>query len=89
MKTSYTEIIRTEKYLRQEMAADDSLVFQARVLLSSELRANTYFHGLVHRLVLLYHRRQVKAAMETLHSRLFNDPSKTTFREGIVSLFNR
>jgi hypothetical protein len=89
MKTSYTEIIRTEKFLRQEMGADDSLVFQARILLSSELRANTYFHKLVQRLVRLYHRRQVKAEIETLHSRLFNDPSKTAFREGIVRLFNR
>ena len=89
MKTSCTEIIKTEKFLRQEMAADDSLVFQARILLSSELRANTYFHRLVHRLVSLYHRRQVKAGMEALHSRLFNDPSKTTFRQGIVNLFNR
>ena len=88
MKTSFSEILKTEKYLNQELGTGDSLVFEARLLVDVELRKNTIFHKAVHRLVHLYHRRKLKNELQMVHERLFSDPEKTTFREGILKPFN-
>lgn len=76
----------TERYLRNELPADDRLVFEAKLLVNDELRANTLLHRVVHRLVALYHRRKVKAQIGRLHERLFSDPVNAELRD-CVHLF--
>ena len=89
MKTSLNDIVQTEKYLRKKLSEGDSLVFEARLLMSEELQRNTYFHTLVHRLVNLYYRKKLKSEVEAVHHKLFHDPAKTLFRTEVTSLFKR
>lgn len=88
MKTFLSEIRDTERFLRAEMPAADALVFQARTLVNEKLRTNTLLHRVVHRIVHLYHRRMLKAEVQTLHNSLMTDPQKKSFREDLLRLFN-
>jgi hypothetical protein len=88
MKTLFRNILQTEKYLQQELTPEDSLVYQARLIVDADLRKDTFFHRMVHKLVRLYHRKKLKAQVETIHENLFNDPAKVHFRERIMKLFN-
>lgn len=87
MKTSISDIIHAEKFLRGEMDPQEKLVFEARLALDKELRSSLFFHRMVHRLVRLYHRRKLKQAFGTMLDRMFNDPAKAHFREAVVKHF--
>lgn len=88
MKTFSSNLIQTEKFLRRELPPEESLVFEARTCVDEELRKDVFLHRMVHRLVWLYSRKQTKAQMTALHSRIFNDPQKSDFRDSILKLFN-
>jgi hypothetical protein len=88
MKTSLSEIIDAEKYLHGELTPEESVVFQARLLVDEELRRNTFYHKMVNRLVRLYHRRKLKAEVEGVSDKLFRDNRKVDFRDSIIRIFN-
>jgi hypothetical protein len=88
MRTSISNIIRTERFLLGECPPSEKLAFESRLLLDSELRSDTHFHQMVHRLVKLYHRRKLRREVDALHERLFGSPEKKEFRDSIVKLFN-
>ena len=87
MKTSFPDIITTEKYLRRELDGQETLLFKARLLVSEEWRANTYFQKMVYRLVHIYHRRKIKAQVNAVHERLLKDPAKASFSTEVLSFF--
>jgi hypothetical protein len=89
MKTSLTELIGIEKYLSGDLTPEQSLVFNARLLISQPLRKRTFLQKLVHRLVHLYHRRLLKREVEAVHARLFYDPAHADFRGRVMKIFNR
>ena len=88
MKTSFPDILETEKYINGELKGGQSAVFQAKLLVDEELRRDTFFQRMVYRLVLIYHRKKLKGEMVTVHERLFSDPGKATFRKLVTKLFN-
>ena len=89
MKTSLTDIVQTEKYLRKELDAQESVLFEARLIVSDAWKANTFFHKMVHRLVHLYYRKKLKSEIEAVHDKLFHDPAKASFSIQVTSLFKR
>ncbi|HEY9488330.1 MAG TPA: hypothetical protein VIQ51_08360 [Chryseosolibacter sp.] len=89
MKTSIDEISQTEKYLREELSGEESVVFRAKLIIDPELKANTIFHKMVHRMVALYYRKRLKAEVEAVHDRIFNGPSQSDFTNRILKIFNR
>lgn len=88
MKTSSTDIFLTEKYLCGELSPEDSVLFQAQMLIDPERKKNTYFHRMVHSLIAQYHRKKLKAEIEQVHQKLFQDPAKADFRQEVMNLFN-
>jgi hypothetical protein len=89
MKTSFHDIVETEKYLQRALDPGDAVVFEARLLVSGDMRRNVFFHKVVHRLVRIYHRKKLKAEVAAVHQRLFSDPSKASFRNHIANIFKR
>ena len=87
MKTSLTETIRIERYLRGELAPENALVFEANLQLNPRLRKNVLFQNLVRRFVTLYHRRLLKSEVESVHEQLFCDEGRRDFAENIIKLF--
>lgn len=88
MKTSFSDIFYIEKFIKNELDAGQSVVFQARLLIDKELRCDTFFQRMVYRLIQLYHRKKIKAEIVNVHEKLFNDQTKSIFRENITKLFN-
>ena len=88
MKTSFSEIIEAEKYLDGGLNPEESLMFEARLVIDENLRRNTFFQAMVNRLTRLYHRRQLKAEVEAVHKKLFDHPANVSFRKSITNIFN-
>ena len=88
MRTSISEIIRTEKFLRGELGEEERVSFEKQLAVDPHLKANTLFQKLVHRLLLLYHRKKLKAEVQAVHKRLMSDPAKAEFRRSIINIFN-
>ena len=83
MKTSLTDIIKTEYYLCGGLSPEESLIFQARLVVDQELRKNTRFHKMVHRITCLYARKRAKSELERLYQRLLSHPGKATIRNSV------
>jgi hypothetical protein len=88
MKTSLTDTIRTERFLKGELSGAEHAAFESRLSDDTALRTNTIFHRMVHRLVLLYGRKKLKSEMEGIHQRLVDDPARVKYREAILGIFN-
>ncbi|HEX5168462.1 MAG TPA: hypothetical protein VFW11_04770 [Cyclobacteriaceae bacterium] len=87
MRTSLNEIEQVEKYLFKKMNIDESLLFEARMLIHPMLRLNVSAQKKVYSLIKLYHRKKIKEEIEVIHQKLFTDPSKKEFQRSIHQLF--
>jgi hypothetical protein len=87
MKTSFRDIIETERYLRRELDQQETLLFEAKLLVSEQWRRNTYFHKLVHRLVHAVQRKKLRSEAEDVYERLFQNPMNASFSAEIKDLF--
>lgn len=87
MRTSRNNVPLIERYLQGHLSPSEKLVFEAQLLLQPKLRMDLYFQKKTHRLVQLYHRKKLKAELESVHQQLFNDPDKVVFQETIYQLF--
>ena len=87
MKTSISDVIQTEKFILRELPAHGRVLFEARLIVESDLRFNTLYHRLLHRLVAFSHRRKIKREIESIHERLFQDPNKLHFKELVLKHF--
>jgi hypothetical protein len=87
MKTSLTDIARTEKFLRDELRPPEVLVYEAQMIVDEDLRKNTFYHRVVHSLVRAYHRKKLKAEVQEVHDKLFNDPARAHVWHELTKLF--
>lgn len=89
MRTSMSETILIERFLQGELSALERQTFKAQMLQNPRLRLRVYFQKKVHLLVKLYHRKRLKAEMETVHEELFRDPRKLEFQKNVTSIFHK
>jgi hypothetical protein len=65
----------------------DALVFEARLLLDTELREKMQWQQEAYRLVKVYGRDQLKQEIEAVHQKLFTEPEHLSFSQKIRRLF--
>jgi hypothetical protein len=87
MKTSLTDLARTEKFLRDELHPADALVYEAQMLVDEDLQKKTFYHRMVHSLVRAYHRKKLKAEVQEVHEKLFKDPARAHVWQELIKLF--
>lgn len=87
MRTSYSDLIRTEKYLDGQLDPQDTVLFEARLLVEERLRMNTFYHRMVRKIVLQYQREKMRADLLAIHNRLMQNPAKRSFRDEIRKIF--
>ena len=83
------DIKQAEQYLHKELAPEEALLFEARLLTNPFLKLNLLFQKKVYSIVGLYHRKKLREEAEAAHQRLFNNPDKAAFRKEIYNLFNQ
>ena len=87
MRTSLNEIKHVEKYLFKQLSAEESLLFEAKLLVNPVLRLNVRIQEKIYSLIKMYHRKKIKAEFEIIHDNLFSDPAKKEFQQSIHQLF--
>ncbi len=88
MRTSLNEIKKIEDYLHKKTDLADRLLFEANMVLDKDLNEKVEMQKEVCQLVNIYGRKRLKAELEAVHHRLFNDPEHISFRNSILRLFS-
>jgi hypothetical protein len=89
MRTSLIETEQIEAHLLRLAEPGDALIFEARLLLSPELRDKLYWQQKTYNVVKQYGRQQLKHEIEAVHRQLFNTTEHTGFRQKILRLFSK
>ena len=89
MRTSLNNIKEADDHLLGLSAPQDNLLFEAKMILNPELRANVYWHKQTLNLVQQYGREQLRADIEAVHNQLFTLPGHRSFRQNILRFFKR
>jgi hypothetical protein len=87
MRTSLNEIKLIENYLDNTLRGGDRLLFEARMLVSKELRQNVALQRKVYSLVQHHHGVLLRKQFSQLHREVFNDPSRSSIKEEVNRLF--
>jgi hypothetical protein len=87
MRTSLNNIKSAEDYLLHQSTPEDHLLFEAQLLLSSELKENLLWQKKTYQLVKLYGRKKLKEELEQVHNELFT--TNKGFRNKILSFFKK
>jgi len=89
MRTSLNDIRHTEAWLQGTLPAADKLLFEARIILSPLLKEQVARQQQVYQIVQAYGRKQMKAEIETVHSKLFSERKHQSFSQRIRAIFHR
>jgi hypothetical protein len=89
MRTSLNEIKQIEDHLLRLAPPEDSLVFEAKMILDNELHQRVLLQQQSYALVQQYGRKQLKAEIEAIHQQIFSNPTQQSFVNRIRSLFKK
>lgn len=87
MRTSLNNIKQIEAYLLNQLSHEDSLLFEAQLLLDSQLKDKLLWQKKTSELVKLYGRKKLREELEQVHQQVFN--TQPTFRKRILSFFKK
>jgi hypothetical protein len=89
MRTSLNEIKLIDGHLFNRNTTEDALVFDALLILNPGLNEQIIWQKKAHAIIQQYSRKKLKAEIESVHQKLFNSAEHKSFRQKILSLFNR
>ena len=88
MRTSLNEIKLVDGHLFNNGTVEDALVFDAMRIINPELNQEIAWQRQTHGMVQQYSRKKLKAEIEAVHQRLFNEKVHSSFKEKILGFFN-
>ncbi len=88
MRTSLNNILETEHYLTEQLAPEDQLIYDARLIVDEELKEQTYWQQKTYNVIHAYGRMQLRNQLEQLHEQLMTEPQHTSFRNKIRNIFS-
>lgn len=83
------ELREMEEFLSGTMKPGETLLFRARLLLNPGLRRSVSLLRRCHAVIRWYGRKELKEKIQSVHNRVFTDPSRTTYRSSIEQLFHK
>ena len=89
MKTSWNELRLIEDHLLSTNKAEDSILFEARLILQPNLQDNVFWQQKTYELIHQYGRRQLRKEVEQVHEKLFTAPEHYSFRQKIMRFFGK
>lgn len=87
MPTSSIETREIEAYLSGAQHPEESLLFQARLVLHPNLVEKVKWQQQTYRLLQIYSRQKLRAEISEVEHMLFNDAAHVSFRQKIFRLF--
>ena len=87
MRTSLNEIKLIDGYIFNSNPIEDALLFDAMRIINPQLSTQIAWQKKTHAVVQQYSRKKLKAEIETVHQKLFNEAKHSNFRQKILSIF--
>jgi len=84
MRNTLLEVKEIDRYLLGEMSAEESAVFQARMLIAPTLKTKVRHQRIVHKIVKWFGREQQRKQLEALYASLLRDDK---FKQEIEIIF--
>jgi hypothetical protein len=88
MRTSLNEIKLIDCHIFNQGNHEDALLFDAMLLLDAGLPEKIMWQKKAHAIVQQYGRKKIKAEIEMVHQKLFNEPVHQTFKQRILRFFS-
>lgn len=89
MRTSLNNILETEQYLTGQLAPEDHLIYDARLIVDEDLKEQMHWQQHTYEVIRAYGRMQIKSRLEEMHQRFMTEPQHTSFRNKILKIFSR
>ncbi len=89
MRTSLTDIRDAEMYLKGTLGAEESLVFEARLLTNAELNSNVNLQRTLYQVLTIFQRKKIKAEVLKIHSQVFGPGGNHEFQDKVLRIFNQ
>lgn len=87
MRTSLLKLQEIERHLLQRGNTEGRLLFEAQMIIDSELAENVAVQKNAYTLINLYGRVKLKAGLEAVHQQLFTQTKYQRFSKKIMALF--
>ncbi len=87
MRTSLNELKAIDEHLFRLAPAEDTFLFELKLILDVDLRAKVLQQQQVHTLIQYYGRKTLKAEIEAVHQQLFEDIKPNSFAARVLNLF--
>jgi len=81
------EIKQIDDHLFNLATVEETLLFEAMLILDPGLPNKVLWQKKVHSLVHQYSRKKLKAEIESVHRKLFDEPAHRSFSQKILNLF--
>jgi len=89
MRTSLNEIKEIDDHVLKLVPPDEALLFEAKLIINSELKQQVMWHKQTLSLVQQYSRNNLRAEIETVHQKLFSQSEHEGFRQKIMRFFGK
>ena len=89
MRTLLNEIKLIDDHIFSRGTIGDQLVFDAMQIIDDGLPAKIIWQKNTHAIIQQYSRKKLKAEIETVHQKLFNEPVHRSFRQKIMWFFSK
>ena len=89
MRTSLNNIKAIDDYLLGSMTPGDALLFEANVLLNSDLKDDIQHQKNTYSIIIQYSRRQIKDELMAVQKTLATAPQHRGFMRRIANLFKK
>jgi len=87
MRTSLNEIKLIEGYILNSNPPEEALLFEAMRILNPDLPEQVMWQKKTHAIVKQYSRKKLRAEIEVVHQRLFDETEHKSFRQRILNIF--
>ena len=87
MKTSWNDIALIERYLDEQLDADELRAFDDRLTMDSAFKQNVSAQSHVRQLVRKHFLLRMRKEARELHDQFYNDPTRRPMRLAIDALF--
>lgn len=89
MRTSLNNIKAIDDYLFGRLAPDDALLFQAKVLLNSDLMEDVQYQQETYAMIRKYSRQQIRAEIMAVQDTLTTQPQYQGFMQRMANFFKK
>ncbi|MDB5123900.1 MAG: hypothetical protein JWP94_2029 [Mucilaginibacter sp.] len=87
MRISLNKVEQIDDHIFSRGTTEDRLIFEAMLILDPALKSQVSWQKNALDFVQHYGRKKMKAEIESVHRRLFNEPVHRRFRNKILNLF--